>query len=79
MALVRVGAICLIALFVALSDQDTCVSKQLAAPLPYMHLLIDLVLQRGFAQRLIAWRYKTLIWQASKRLSLTGPAYLIRL
>ena len=33
--LVRCGAICLIAFFVALSDQETCASKQLAAPLPY--------------------------------------------
>jgi len=36
-------AICLIALIVASSDQEsnqeTCASKQLAAPLPYTHLL----------------------------------------
>jgi hypothetical protein len=39
---VRCGAICLIALFVALSDQESNqergASKQLAAPLPYMRL-----------------------------------------
>jgi len=40
---VRRRAICLIALFMDLSDQEsnqeTCPSKQLAAPLPRTHLL----------------------------------------
>src|SRR5262245_21184335 len=43
---VRCGAICLIALFVALSgqgsNQETGASKQLAPPLPCTHLLIAL-------------------------------------
>ena len=38
----RREAICLIALFVALPDRETSASKQLAAPLPYSHLLTDL-------------------------------------
>jgi hypothetical protein len=50
-------AICLIALFVASSDQEsnqeTGASKQLAAPLPYTHLLTDLNRTRRhlYAQR----------------------------
>jgi hypothetical protein len=47
---VRCGAICLIALCVALSDQEsnqeTGTSKQLAPGVPYTHLLIDLTLTR---------------------------------
>jgi len=43
---VRCGAICLIALFVALSDQESDqergASKQLAPGVPYTHLLTDL-------------------------------------
>ena len=39
---VQCGAICLIALFVDSSDQETGASKQLAAPLPYTHLLTAL-------------------------------------
>jgi hypothetical protein len=39
---VRCVAICLIALSVALSDQETSASKQLAAPLQYTRLLTDL-------------------------------------
>jgi flagellar basal body-associated protein FliL len=45
------GAICLIALFVALSDQESnqerVASKQLAAPLPYMNLLTDITTNIG--------------------------------
>jgi hypothetical protein len=44
---IRCGAICLIALFVALSDQEfnqeRGAGKQLAAPLPYMHLQTAIV------------------------------------
>jgi hypothetical protein len=51
-------AICLIALFVASSDQEsnqeTGASKQLAAPLPYTHLLTDLNRTRRY---LYAQRY----------------------
>jgi hypothetical protein len=39
---VRCGVICIIARFVASSDQETVASKQLAAPLPCAHLLTDL-------------------------------------
>ena len=43
----RCGAICLIALFVAFSDQESDqergASNQLAAPLPYRHLLTGLM------------------------------------
>ena len=35
---VRCGAICLIALFVAPSDQETCASKQLVPGFPYTQL-----------------------------------------
>jgi hypothetical protein len=49
---IRCGAICLIALFVALSDQESNkergASKQLAAPLPYTHLLSDLTQGANF-------------------------------
>src|SRR5262245_58413514 len=48
---VRCGVICLIALLVALSDQDsnreTGASKQLAPGVPYTHLLTDLVSSKG--------------------------------
>src|SRR5262245_40357201 len=40
---VRFGAICLIALFVALSNKETCASKQLATPLPYTRLQTAIV------------------------------------
>jgi hypothetical protein len=40
------GAICLIALLVALSSQLTSASKQLVAPLPHAHLQTNLILQR---------------------------------
>jgi len=43
---VRCGAICLIALFVALSNQERSASKQLAPGAPYTHLLPDLRLLR---------------------------------
>jgi len=39
---VRCGAICLIALIVASSDQEKSASKQLAPGAPYTHLLTDL-------------------------------------
>src|SRR5262245_50319591 len=39
----RFGAICLIALFVALSDQETCASKQPATPLLYTRLQTPIV------------------------------------
>jgi|SRR5882672_1005247 len=42
---VRCGAICLIALFAALSNQERSASKQLAAPLPYTQSQSDLVLK----------------------------------
>jgi len=41
---VRCGAICLIALSVALSGRETCASKQLAPPLPYTQLQTALVI-----------------------------------
>jgi hypothetical protein len=53
----RYGAICLIALFVASSDQESNrergASKQLASPLPYTHLLTALNRTRRhlYAQR----------------------------
>jgi hypothetical protein len=40
---IRCGAICLIALFVALSDQKRGASKQLAPGVPYTHLLTGLL------------------------------------
>jgi hypothetical protein len=39
---VRCGANCIIALFAALSGQETSASKQLAPPLAYTHLQTDL-------------------------------------
>jgi hypothetical protein len=52
---VRCGAICLIALLVTLSNQETCVSKQLAPGVPYTHLHTALVDQPLLlrAQRLV--------------------------
>ena len=47
MSISRCLYVCFIALFVALSDQEKSVNKQLATGAPYSHLLSDL-LRFGF-------------------------------